>query len=212
MGGTGSGRWGSHRRAVTAERCRRVDLAAVVRGRDPPPSSGELRWLRDGQIASVIGYDVVRAGPAVTLALRYRFTPGTPGAAGRDVVLDVRMERAALPRGGFRWWGRCPLAAGGVACGRRVGVLYLPPGAADFGCRRCHRLTYASRQAHDPRVTRLVKDPEALFRMARNARGASVTTLGLALKALTVLQRRNERPPGAKAGRPGRNPTWEDRT
>lgn len=124
MGGMGSGRWRAHRRAVTAERCRRVDLAVVVRGRDPPAASGDLRWLR-------------------------------------------------------------------------VGVLYLPPGAAYFGCRHCHRLTYASRQGHDPRVTRLVRDPEALFR--------------LALRALTVLRERYDRRPGANR-RAGWNPEREDVT
>jgi hypothetical protein len=34
----------------------------------------------------------------------------------------------------------------GRECGRRVGKLYLPPRARDFGCRRCHNLIYRSSQ------------------------------------------------------------------
>lgn len=34
---------------------------------------------------------------------------------------------------------------------RRVGELYLPPGARYFGCRHCHRLTYKTRKRHTGR-------------------------------------------------------------
>jgi hypothetical protein len=48
--------------------------------------------------------------------------------------------------GGKRWWFICPLIVHGIACNRRAGKLYLPPGARYFGCRKCHDLTYRSRQ------------------------------------------------------------------
>jgi hypothetical protein len=43
-------------------------------------------------------------------------------------------------------WFQCPLMVNGSACNRRVGRLYLPPGARFFGCRACHLLSYQSSQ------------------------------------------------------------------
>lgn len=188
MGGLGSGRWGDHRKATTAERCRVIDLAAIVRGAHPPAKSGELRWLDGETVVAAIGFDVIPADTRATVRLRYR------RGSEQDVVLDVAMERVAIPRGGFRWWGRCPLARNGTACGRRIGKLYLPPRWSPyFGCRRCHRLAYASSQDHDRRVDDLLKNPEALYRHVHNRRETGLTMLGLILKALTIQQARAER-------------------
>jgi hypothetical protein len=45
--------------------------------------------------------------------------------------------------GGLRFWWLCP------ECGRRCGILYLPPKRTYFKCRLCHRLTYrSSQEAH----------------------------------------------------------------
>ena len=44
--------------------------------------------------------------------------------------------------GGIRWWFVCPFDHGGKPCGRRMGKLYLPYGASQFGCRSCHVLAY----------------------------------------------------------------------
>ncbi|MBW3599539.1 MAG: hypothetical protein KY475_19980 [Planctomycetes bacterium] len=66
--------------------------------------------------------------------------------------------------------GRWSLVVRGVACQRRAGKLYLPPGAKYFGCRTCHDLTYRSSQEahqaerlfaqlgmpHDPAVVRMM--------------------------------------------------------
>jgi len=38
------------------------------------------------------------------------------------------------------------LTVNGVACNRRVGKLYLPPGGRYFGCRACYDLAYRSSQ------------------------------------------------------------------
>jgi hypothetical protein len=192
MGGLGSGRWGFHRRARTVEECLRIDLARVVRGAPPAGAAGVLRWFRGEREAGAVVYELGAGPGGRTLRLTYQVTPGGTEPP-RPVALDVALERAAVPRGGFRWWGRCPLAVNGVACGRRVATLYLPPGADYFGCRACHRLSYRSRQEHDPRVTRLLKDPAALARLSANVRGAGVTQLGILLKALTVQQARDER-------------------
>ncbi len=52
----------------------------------------------------------------------------------------VPLAWSRLVSGGRRPWWQCPV------CGRRCGVLYLPPGAGRFACRQCYRLAYASQQ------------------------------------------------------------------
>jgi hypothetical protein len=193
MGSSGSGRWGFHRKAVTVERCRVIDLAALVRG-VTPGGAGTVRWSRGGIELASINYELLsNSGIPRAIRLTYQWAPGLPGTQPRTLAYEVVLEREAMPRGGFRWWGRCPLSRLGVGCGRHVGKLYLPPGAAHFGCRACHRLTYSSRQQHDPRVTRLLKNPAALHALAENPRGLGVATLGLLLKALDIQQKRLER-------------------
>ena len=54
--------------------------------------------------------------------------------------------------GGIRYWFICPLSTNSVYCGRRVGTLYLAPGANYFGCRHCYNLSYESR--NEPRLAR----------------------------------------------------------
>jgi hypothetical protein len=59
-------------------------------------------------------------------------------------------------------------------CGRRVGKLYLPPGASYFGCRHCYELTYKScQESHklDSMFKLLAKDtgmdPKTVKRLLR---------------------------------------------
>lgn len=68
------------------------------------------------------------------------------GFDGVKTDLDYRVEVVSTPCyfGGKRYWFICPLIRNGVACRRRVGVLY---GACKYyGCRRCHDLAYQSQQ------------------------------------------------------------------
>lgn len=44
--------------------------------------------------------------------------------------------------GGRRFWFICPLSVNGSHCGRKTNVLYKR--GDYFGCRKCHRLTYAT--------------------------------------------------------------------
>lgn len=64
-----------------------------------------------------------------------------PDAAGVRIYYHVRLTETRLPSGGFRWWWACP------GCGRRVDVLYLPPGRDRLGCRLCCGLVYRSQYA-----------------------------------------------------------------
>ena len=56
----------------------------------------------------------------------------------RPVSYTVGIESTVLPSGGCRWWWSCP------GCGRRAGLLYLPPDRDCLGCRKCCGLVYAS--------------------------------------------------------------------
>ncbi|MBN9122903.1 MAG: hypothetical protein J0I06_27820 [Planctomycetes bacterium] len=107
-----------------------------------------------------------------------------------NAALDysVRLVTTGCHLGGVRWWFVCPLVRDNVACGRRVRKLYLC--GQYFGCRTCHNLTYRSRQESDARVYALAR--AGLGAMPPIGR-ASVAQLGLALKALTLMEKRANR-------------------
>jgi len=87
-----------------------------------------------------------------------------PRAAGQIMRYRVGIEETPRHFGGVRYWFVCP----GENCphalrepgylredGRgepstqwRATALYLPPGALQFRCRDCHRLTYRTKQLH----------------------------------------------------------------
>lgn len=78
-----------------------------------------------------------------TITLHY------PWQAGEVTQTPFRLQTTPTQFCGERWWFTCPLYVNGVACNRRVGKLFLPPGAKYFGCRHCHGLTYQScQEAH----------------------------------------------------------------
>ena len=116
------------------------------------------------------------------------------------VSRSIRLVTTPCHLGGVRWWFVCPLAAGGRACGRRVRKLYLC--GRYFGCRTCHRLTYRTSQESDSRVYALLRG--GLDGMG-DPRRMSVPQLGIALKALTLRQKRIDRYSGgdARTGRRG---------
>jgi hypothetical protein len=189
MGGPGSGShyhwWRSSTKAVVEE-CLRLDANSMTRQGALRPGlwrpDGTWRWSRgtgrEEQTVS-IGYEVGTTDPAWPwLRLFYTFLPT------RERI-DYRVSlQTTRPRfGGLRWWFTCPLTLNGAGCGRRVGKLYLPPGARYFGCRVCHKLTYRSAQEHDKRVDALRRNPEALLALMENAKALSPTQLLLALKA-----------------------------
>jgi hypothetical protein len=145
--------------------------------------SGSWCWYRDASLkerTAAIGYEVNTLDPAAPwLRLSYTVT-------ATQEQLDYRVGLTTTrPRfGGLRWWIICPLVVNGRPCQRRIGKLYLPPGGCYYGCRHCYDLTYTSCQQHDKRVDWLRKTPEALRLLAEHPEGASLTQLGLILKAL----------------------------
>ena len=104
----------------------------------PPFWSGCLPGIRLPEPSTI---PLVALGNCSNLHYRWRDK--------EDVNIPVPLEATPTQFGGRRWWFICPLIVRGVACTRRSGKLYLPPGAKYFGCRECHDLTYRScQEAH----------------------------------------------------------------
>ncbi|MBI2826540.1 MAG: hypothetical protein HYX69_17855 [Planctomycetia bacterium] len=142
MGGIGSGDWHRYDSKSTVEESAAVAVGEF-RGRLFPGASGIITWTWAGGRQSSAGYVV--EGPAgwPILTLHYRWRDQ------EDVRVPIRLQTTATNFNGERWWFTCPLIVGGFPCNRRVGKVYLPPGARYFGCRTCHGLTYRScQEAH----------------------------------------------------------------
>lgn len=148
MGGPGSGRRCSADRRSTVEEALVLPVDDLVAEHAPRPGQrvvGVWEWAASSppQRFSGVKYDLEVLEPSrARLRLVYR-------CLRTQVVSDVtlRLVSTDMPRGGLRWWFVCPLKPKGLRCRRRVGKLYLPPGARHPGCRHCHELTYRSCQA-----------------------------------------------------------------
>lgn len=184
VGGFGSGQRWSKKDVV--EDCYAIDTADLKRWKLLVPGIadrfGSLEWRRgrEEKPSSSVSYRLTVGSNAGTLRLLYSIK-------SLNAELDYPVELVATPchLGGVRWWFICPLARNGVACGRRVRKLYL--NGRYFGCRHCHNLTYRSTQESDSRVYALAR--AGLDAMPR-IEGASVTQLGIALKTLTLMEKR----------------------
>lgn len=143
MGGLGSGngyRW--QERKSTVEESLDVGMRNF-RDRMFQGAAGTLYWTnsRSGRQSSIGYYVTWGDEPIVTLHYRWRDS--------EEVRIPVLLQSTPTQFGGKRWWFTCPLIVGGLECERRVGKLFLPPGAKYFGCRKCHDLTYrSSQEAH----------------------------------------------------------------
>jgi hypothetical protein len=142
-----SGRAVRHRK-VQVERTHRLDLAELRRDGvlDPGLRVWHSRAFLGGLEASELLY-----GLAVEPSGRRRLLLGHlegRGSAAKPVTYAVALTATPCRFGGERWWFQCPLVLAGVPCRRRCRILYRPRGARFFGCRRCHNLTYRSRQFH----------------------------------------------------------------
>jgi hypothetical protein len=184
MGGFGSGqRWS---KKAVVEGCYAIDTATMKRWKLLVPGiaerPGSFQWRRgtEEKPSSSVGYRLTVGQDSGTLRLMYSMK-----SLNADLDYSVRLVTTPCHLGGSRWWFLCPLSRNGVACGRRVRKLYLS--GKYFGCRHCHHLTYTSRQESDSRVYALARPGlDAMPELGR----ASVSQLGLALKALTLMERR----------------------
>jgi len=186
MGGFGSGRWGWHRKKTRAEHCRCFTVAELV-GATPPAAgrSGKLVWKDAGGGESAVAF----AFPdAHAIALAYGWGSGLER---KEYAYSLALIALPTPNGGTRYLARCPLTVNGVKCTRRVAKLHQPPHSPYFGCRFCHRLTYRSRQGHDPRVSALVRGGfDSLRELAADPSALPIPLLGRLLFALEEWEHR----------------------
>lgn len=149
MGGLGSGKWhrfDTKRRVedtlILATTAIREGLNLVTNGANG--YQGIVSWSVGERVTNRMSFRIVPGlgSPVV------RFTYTTTRANSTQSTYEYAVQTTfTLPSfGGRRWWWLCPLSLGGARCGRRVAKLYMPNGAAYFGCRHCYDLTYKSCQ------------------------------------------------------------------
>ncbi|OWK44245.1 hypothetical protein FRUB_02177 [Fimbriiglobus ruber] len=185
MGGMGSGkRFGRSKKAL-AEDCWDIDTTDFGRRGLLAPGthqSGELTRTRTAllgrALSSTIEYTIdLRDPDGASVELRYRLV-----LADESHVYRVRLVSTDCAFGGVRWWFLCPLVRDGKPCRQRVRVLYLR--GRYYGCRACHRLTYASTQNSDRRVSAYRKAGGNSETYTETARRGSLTEVSFSLKLL----------------------------
>jgi hypothetical protein len=144
LGGLGSGNWYRAGKKTTTGECHGVDVRYLHR--EGLLKSGRwfsLRWSRAGKETGSIRGVVEGSGKPERVILSYRQRRGMTDE-WKDVREPVDLSWTACNYGGKRPWFICPGVVNGVACGRRVAVLYGP--GEYFLCRHCHDLTYESQR------------------------------------------------------------------
>lgn len=158
------GRW--FRKKRTVEECKRLETYFIKKWGylvSQGIKSGNVRWTKgemetgNVEIKVVLGIDDPWKGVRNYIEFYYDIRDRE---TGEKTNYNYWVELVSTPCrfGGQRWWFICP----SLNCGRRVGVLYLPPGAKYFECRHCYNLTYESAQTHDKRVAYLMRNPDIL--------------------------------------------------
>lgn len=184
MGGYGSTRWQWHTKKTPVESCRQLDAVDLLREGVLGMNTRKVGiwcWLNAaGKPMSCLMYMVDTTDMAQPwIHLSYTFT-----ATGKEVNYKVRLQTTQPYFGGHRLWFVCPLQS----CGQRVRILYLPPGAVYYGCRRCYNLTYRSCQESDKRISALRRrfggDMHALLDAANRGEVDSFLALEAALRLL----------------------------
>jgi hypothetical protein len=105
---------------------------------------GGMEWkngLNDNK--SSIGFSV----DTRDLYIRFQYTQTdyyTEEKSSMDYKFSLTTTKCNF--GGIRHWFICGLYKSNHFCGRRVAVLYKPPGSKWFGCRHCWELSYSDRQ------------------------------------------------------------------
>ncbi len=136
MGGFGSGNWYRSDKKTTTEECHSLDVRDFYReGLLKLGTCFRSSWSRAGkEVASIRGFVYQDR-----VVLSYRHRRGL-GGEWEDVKEPVALEWAPCNFGGERPWFICP----GMACGRRVAILYCP--GKYFLCRYCYDLRYESQR------------------------------------------------------------------
>ena len=107
--------------------------------------SGSIVWRNNyGEETSSISVTVSTLNDEKYIQFYYIITKRN---TGEKIECDykVQLVTTSCHFGGVRYWFICPLSKNGLNCGRRIGVLYQPPGKNYYGCRHCYNLSYESR-------------------------------------------------------------------
>ena len=140
MGNYRSGRWNFHTARQTTGASRRIYpkniRPAIAFAEKGSLARWSFSWNRGGEPCGSISYQVEIKNDLYFLRLIYTVT--LAGKEPEPLDYSIPLTTTPTPWGALRWWFTCPAAG----CGRRVGALYLPPGARRFACRHCHNLTY----------------------------------------------------------------------
>jgi hypothetical protein len=137
MGGFGSGRYHWYTKKTTVEDCYRISIKHFTGSLEP----GCMGVTDFGHVNRVIGLITYRMEGDPLVAMRISYTMTINGER-QDLRYPIFFTTTLTSWGSPRYWFICPLEG----CGRRAGVLYLPPGCIYFGCRHCNDLTYKSCQ------------------------------------------------------------------
>ena len=137
MGGLGSGCWERENNKITAPECYSIDVNALVKDREFHVGDVfSLQWSdRLRRCTFVVTFSTFMARGKRILLLFYDID-------SQEVTIPIQLQTTSMHFGGVRWWFTCPLLVQGKRCNRRVGKLYLPPGARYFGCRHCHDVVF----------------------------------------------------------------------
>lgn len=115
---------------------------------EPVLKSVRFDWDKNGQRVQLVGIRVdTSAGEAGIVYLDCVYPP-----SGIEQTQEIRLATTTPNYGGVRYWFVCPCYRGGMQgsyCNRKVRKLYLPD-SYEFGCRHCHRLSYADRNVSRP--------------------------------------------------------------
>jgi hypothetical protein len=153
MGGSGSTRWGCHRRKLTVEECLVLDLDAWIEAGLLRHRRANIEWTSRSGNRNALPCLLEPTDVPYYFYLYLFFADSKGRLAYESITLLSRPQTL----GGVRWYFFCPRW-----CGRRVRKLYMGPGKSGFACRTCLGLTYQSAQEHDKKLDIFRRDPDAL--------------------------------------------------
>ena len=140
MGNQRSGREPGTKTKPIVEACPFIDVRGWMRGRLPDTETLDHRESYSLKVEAFAGdLDYCRDPDGPYIRFRYLIFK-----TKEWLDYTIRISCTPLNYGGGRWWFVCRLGPG--RCNRRVQRLYFPSGAQYFGCRHCHRLSYASQR------------------------------------------------------------------
>lgn len=140
MGGVGSGNRHRFDKKSTTDECRSLDIRRFHQeGLLKPGHWFSWCWWRAEEKVASIGVFVYRN----RVVFSYRHHNRMNGE-WEDVEETVGLSWTPCNFGGERPWFVCPGVVNGIACGRRVTILYGP--GKYFLCRHCYDLRYESQR------------------------------------------------------------------